>query len=755
MGLMGFKEKNTGVTDRYRKKDKKDTAKSTVKNKQKICERMSVSSAALCIIFCMTSMSFVGCGESAPAPALLEPVKVSLSGRIAQREDICDIKAYAGSVKPYAVSYAFPDACLVEKISVRLGEYVEEGQVLAVMNCSDDERQRQQLGSDVAWLEKEDECLRKMDEADITVAQMQLSMAISESKDTKEEKKAIEDMTKALQADKEEAEYESSLRQIAIEEKREQLSSYARKTENACLTAKESGYVVYVKEFSADNAAGSVEAEEIVVLISDKQQAYISADIVDAKVKKATEIYAEVDGKKYELEYLPYSDQERRIAINAGISLEARFGTKDGAAMAELIGKNATVYLLSNQKEQVICVAPDSLFSENGEYFVYVLENGQKIKKSVTPGIHTVNEVEIEEGLMEGENVYYPINDMPGNKHTIEKAKESTFEIVKKYDQTNTKQTSSLRVLVKPENAVLQELKVKNGMEVAKGDTIAILSAGEGESRNEAYMQELEELKASYVFQRTLDNKEAGKREKRISAMIENKTQNTFEYKKTVQELNKIKLSMEMEDARYQYETETLKRNIEKAGEQSGVIEVKAEAAGIVTEVTASSEGYSIPKDTLLCKIADPSSLCIMVYTDDKEVVPMDREVTVDLYQTEEDLQGQVISSYQDAAKTVYNEKRVLRENNPQMTKISYIALEEGMSYESVKAFGVNVILWSVPNAIIIDTRAIYNENDRRYVWLMEEGQMKKQYITMGYNEGNSAWIIQGLSAGQEIIVEN
>ncbi|WP_342756831.1 hypothetical protein [Kineothrix sedimenti] len=711
--------------------------------------------AVLCIIFGMTTMSFGGCGKQVPMPELLEPVEVSLSGRIAQREDIFDIEAYAGSVKPYAVSYAFPDACLVEKISVRLGEYVEAGQVLAVMDRSDDERRRDQLRSDIAWLEKEDECQRRMDEADMTVAQMQLSMAISESKDTKEEKKAIQDMTKALEADKEEAEYERGLRQIAIEEKRKQLSLYDQKTDNAYLKAKESGYVVYVKEFSADNTAGSVDAEEIVVLISGKQLAYISADIVDAKVKKATEIYAEIDGEKYELEYLPYSDQERRIAIDAGISLEARFGTKDDAAIAKLIGRNATVYLLSNQKKQVICTAPDSLFSENGEYFVYVLENGQKIKRSVTPGIHTVNAVEIEEGLEGGENIYYPISDMPGNKHTIEKTQKSTFEIVKKYDQTNMKQTAALRVLVKPEAAVLQELKVKNGMEIAQGDTIAILAADEGESMKEAYAQELEELKASYDFQRTLDNKEADKRQKRISAMIENKTENTFEYKKTVQELNKIKLSMELEDARYQYEAEKLNRNIDKAGEQSGIIEVKAPGAGIVTEVTASPEGYSILKDTLLCKIADPSSLNIMVYTEDKEVVPMDREVTVDLYQTEEDLKGKVISSYQDAVRTMYNEKRLLSENNPQMTKISYIALEEGMSYEDVKSFGVNVVLWSVPNAIIIDTRAIYNENDRRYVWLLEEGQMKKQYVTMGYNDANKAWIIQGLRAGQEIILEN
>lgn len=701
------------------------------------------------------SISLLACGQKAAAPELLEPVEVKLSARAAERKDICDITVYAGNIKPCAVSYAFPDACRIEEIKVHLGEYVKTGQILAVRYCSDADKEEEQLKREVEWLKVQDSCLFGMEEADLAIAQMELDQMIITSKDTAEERSAIKETEKAVEARREQAEYESGLRKKEISVKSELLESYAKKTDNRTLIAEEDGYVSYVKEFAADNAIGKTEADEIVIILSDHKEAYVAADIVGAKVKEADRIYMEVEGKQYPLVYSPYSDSEKRMAMNQGISLEARFLPEDGSDLTGMIGKNATVYLVSNEKKQALSVAPDALFQENGEYFVYLLQDGKKIRQSVTPGVHTKNAIEITEGIEEGDMIYYPVNDMPGNSYSLQTLKEEEFVLVKKYDQTKVRQPAGVNVLVKPEAAVLKELLVKNGDAVQEGDTLAVLSTEEGGSRLEEYGMELSELENAYNFQRAIDEKEADKKQKRMEAMVRNKTEGTLEYKRLALEYKKLQLQMELAADEYAYQTKSILEREEEDREKAGVIEVKAPAAGKVTELVSSAEGYSIPKDTLLCRIADEGFSCIMMYAEG-EIIPTQGTVTIDLYQSENDLEGTVICSYQDTARSVYNNKRILKENNPQMVNVSYVLLKGEASYDELKAFGIEVKLWDVDNAIRIPLTAIYNEGDRRYVWLMNtDGQMEKRYVSIGFSDGRQAWIIQGLDAGEEMIAEN
>lgn len=712
--------------------------------KKNICKATAVIISAAVI---------TGCGSKEVIPQLLEPAEVSMAGRTVKRGDICNMAAYMGSIKSYSDSYAFSDSCSVKEIDVHIGEYVEAGQRLAVMDCLEYEQEKEQLESDIHWLEQSDDYQSKMDNADIEIEQMQLNMMVLSSKDTAEERKSIEDGKKALEAQKEQADYESGLRKIKVEEKRKQLKEYEEKIAGKELVAQKSGYVTYVKEFAADNPQRMVDAEDIIIMLSDKQEAYVAAGIVDAEVRKATEVYVEVGDRKIPLTYVPYSDQERRLAINEGIALEARFVSEDRKALAQLVGENATVYLISNRGKEVLSVAPDSLFFENGEYFVYLIADGRRIKQPVTPGLYTENAIEITEGLKEGDLVYYPVSNMPGNSHTTIKLEAEHFQQVKKYDQVNVKRPSAAHVLVEPENAVLEEILVGVGDKVNKGDVLAVLSVDEGASSQTAYSYQLEELKRSYEYERTQDSREADKRKRQIEAMDQNKTQNTFAYKKTVQELSKLDNKMVWEDAKYQYETQTIERKMEKEKNLVGRIEVKAQVEGIVTEITQAVPGYSISKNTLLCKIADSSFRCIMVYAEG-EILPTDSEVSVDVYQSENRRKGRVICSYQDAVRSVYNGKRILKESIPQMVNVSYVALENEEDYEQLNSFGISVVEWSVENAILIPAKALYNEEKRRYVWLMEDGQMEKRYVTPGYNNGKEIWILQGVTSGDELIVE-
>ena len=684
---------------------------------------------------------------------LLEPIEMMLSGRVVEKQDIGDVTVYSASIKPYGDSYAFSYDCQVEQIQVRLGEYVEAGQVLAVMESSAFEEEKEQISRELEWQKKEDVFLTDIAMTDVEMARLHVDMMEANAGSSVDAKQAVEESRKELEAQEEQVLYDSQLRKVDIEEKQKLINNSGDKWNNRYLVAEKSGYVTYVKEFSSDNPTGQVSAEEIVVMLSDKKEAYVAADVVSAKAQEADQIYIEVEGKRYDLTYSPYSDQEKRIANNAKISLESRFVFEEGIEQENLIGKITSLYMVSNQKKQVLSVAPDSLFNENGEYFVYVLVDGKKEKRTVVPGVYTENAIEITEGLEEGERVYYPTSDLPGKKYSLVTLEESLFTVEKNYSQTNIKRPSAMSVLVKPEIAVLKEIKVKNGDEVKQGDVLAVLSVEEGIGQTTGYQLELEELKTSYEYQRMLDNNEMKKKETRRQTMRENQKEGTLEYKVLSLEIAKLQYQMQLADEEYRYQSECIRQNMNREDELTGTIEVTAPQDGIVSDMTSVAVGYSLTKDTLLCKIADASFQCAVIY-EEKDVIPSECEVTIDLYNTDKSYHGKVLCAYKDAVRTVYNDKRILTEEVEQMKNIVYVSLEEDVSYEEIFPFEIRCALMQEENAIVIPSRAMYTENNRRYVWIMKDDQMEKRYVTLGYNNGNETWIIQGLSVGEQIVVE-
>ena len=58
----------------------------------------------------------------------------------------------------------------------------------------------------------------------------------------------------------------------------------------------------------------------------------------------------------------------------------------------------------------------------------------------------------------------------------------------------------------------------------------------------------------------------------------------------------------------------------------------------------------------------------------------------------------------------------------------------------------------------MIDSGCVYTQGDsktgKRYVWVSENGSLSKRYVTVGYLDSDVAWIVQGLSEGEQIVLE-
>ena len=55
---------------------------------------------------------------------------------------------------------------------------------------------------------------------------------------------------------------------------------------------------------------------------------------------------------------------------------------------------------------------------------------------------------------------------------------------------------------------------------------------------------------------------------------------------------------------------------------------------------------------------------------------------------------------------------------------------------------------------ILIDRKALYREGNKTYVRILEDGAVKKRYVTEGLSNNEISWIADGLQEGQTLVVE-
>lgn len=87
------------------------------------------------------------------------------------------------------------------------------------------------------------------------------------------------------------------------------------------------------------------------------------------------------------------------------IPVEVQFEA-NGNAMA--VGLSGDVEFILDQKEDALVVPANYIKQKDGASVVYILENGNTAEKEVSTGLTTLTEVEITEGLEEGQTIVLP-----------------------------------------------------------------------------------------------------------------------------------------------------------------------------------------------------------------------------------------------------------------------------------------------------------------------------------------------------------
>ena len=346
-----------------------------------------------------------GCAEqqqTAAVPELMEPVGVQSDMAAAYIGEIYDIEQYDASVKPYVQELYFEVDGTVETVSAYPGIMVQEGDVLIELDQSSLEEQAESLQKELEYTQKDNAYSDALAELDIEILQVELRQLMAEGGSEKEialKQNEIEQKKAALRQTQ-------ALREPDIEKKQADLKKISESLNKNILRAPFSGRIVYGDEL---RKGSWVTAYDPVGYISDDSQlSIISEYITESKLLTADRIYAHIGSRQYEIELVPVDQDEYISMLLSGVTMTTEFRIVGPQEYLEEVeaGQYAAVCIYTNYVEDALLVPSGAVLRDASGRYVYVDEDGTRVRRQVRIGKTTDALVQILEGLEEGEVVY-------------------------------------------------------------------------------------------------------------------------------------------------------------------------------------------------------------------------------------------------------------------------------------------------------------------------------------------------------------
>ena len=407
----------------------------------------------ICLILVLAT-ALCGCGPEASDEGeeivLLDPVGDSSGWEAASRRNLYDADVYSATVYPYTQEYSFGAGVVFHSFGAYPGERVKKGGTLALGDSSAlkeaiGEKEEQILRMEEEFQEYREETLEAMEkragEAEYLrgIVENLLETEPEEflpagsvsggdagvpkgnapdagaSGDPVKNPAYIQwkefyvryegdyrilahqvDMTKA------QLEQKTALYELDHQHALRQLESMKAELRKMTLASSMEGTVVAVGSWRNGSPVGE---RDKVAAVGDLSQKLLRCQYIDKlTVTRAKDVYALVDGKRYEIVYEPMDGEEyaRRAALKETIYSTFRL-TEDAQDIS--VGDFAVITVVNDIRENVLSVPETALHKEPGGSFVYVMRDWQSTAVSVETGMSDGVYREILGGIQEGDKV--------------------------------------------------------------------------------------------------------------------------------------------------------------------------------------------------------------------------------------------------------------------------------------------------------------------------------------------------------------
>lgn len=357
----------------------------------------------LCLALALALVCLTGCSEETDvAPELREPVGVQSDMATAYVGEIYNISYFDASVVPYIEGLFFETDGAVSSVNVYPGMQVEEGDVLIEMNQESLLEQVEQLRREIDYLEQDYAYTDAIAQLEIDLLEVELRELRANG--ASEEQIALKELDiKQEQADLRQTQ---QLREPELEDKRDALEELEEELEQNCLRAPFSGTIIYGDQL---REGSWIKAFDNVLYLADDSQLQLMGEYTsDYVFSGASRIYAKIGAEEYEIERVPVDEEEYISTVLSGGTLKSYYeliGPADKLGQVEA-GEYAAICVVNGYIADALLVPSGAVLKDAGGKYVYVDEDGQRVRRSVQVGMTTDGLAQITEGLEEGEVVY-------------------------------------------------------------------------------------------------------------------------------------------------------------------------------------------------------------------------------------------------------------------------------------------------------------------------------------------------------------
>ena len=330
---------------------------------------------------------------------------VTLSGRLSANEQVSIIPKASG---------------IVESVNVSLGDMVEIGDILFTIEQSDYSRNVEQAQNSIQLAQKSvDQAANGLNSAKINFelnkekienAMINLERtrilyeegAVSKSQLEQAELSASQLSLDALQGQVKQADiaYQQSLSQL--EQARVGYDQAQSGLDNTVVKSPIKGTVSTLNVVQGQIAAASQVAATVV----EMDRVYLQVNVVEnivTKLQEGQKAQVRVSALSEEfidstIEYISPTADPRSQLYTVRVYL-------DNTDKAIKPGMSGEVKLVLDNVDKAIIVKADSVLDDDGENFVFVVQDGKAIKRTVEVGLDTGDHVEVKSGLTAGEKL--------------------------------------------------------------------------------------------------------------------------------------------------------------------------------------------------------------------------------------------------------------------------------------------------------------------------------------------------------------
>lgn len=465
----------------------------------------------------------------------------------------------------------------------------------------------------------------------------------------------------------------------------------------------------------------SAKEEESVIAVGDRNEKVLITDYINkTDIGKAKEVYATIDGVRYEVEYHPMdSDEYKKITADGGKAYTT-FSLL-GDTQQVNVGDYAVVTVFSEKREQVLSVPKIALHKSDTGFFVYVIKDGESVSVPVKTGISDGVYTEIVSGLEQGDAVLVDALTSYSNKTVTPSygSFNSTFEGAGAMEYALSE---NVKNPIKNGTTYFGEYQVDEYQHVEKGDVIATIRVMKDE-----YVVKEKQIQLQRAQERLADLKAEGAEENKKA--IEERLERIAEINEELTEILK--------------DAETT--------------EIKAPMSGTIINLSSLETERILRPEEIIGEIAKEEA-CYAVVENTNQMLNYGNEVKISYMNRE--------------GKTSFCNGVVVSASNPGLTKAlqsenAYISLpKESLGdmalYNATSGnwwnryiFRVEATTREMNHVLVIPRTAVTEINGCTYVNVKDkQGKVTTRSFVAGGYDNTNYWVIEGLSEGMELCLK-